>query len=147
MQIEPDPKENSRLHDSVVLIINGLSASGRVLAEMLARQGADVAIVDSHENPTLGADIRSDVRANGRRCLVLTPNLPSAEDGSFSQYAIQEIINTFGRLDAFISYSAADSSKANGNGSRNGRSQKPDLFDQEGLAKAALRHILAQNQA
>lgn len=147
MQSEPDPKEVNQLQDNVVLIINGLSQSGRVLAEMLAKQGADVAIVDSQHDPELAGHIRRDVNANGRRCLVLTPDTLATGTRPFPQHAVQKIVNTFGRLDAFISYSAADSDKSEGNGSSDGRSQKPALFDRAGLTKAALRHILIQSHA
>ena len=148
MHIEPYPeKGESRLQGNAVLIINGLSESGRVLAEMLAKQGADVAIVDSRSDQELAHAIEHDVKVNGRRCLVLTPESQTARTRPFPQYAVQKIVDTFGRLDAFISYSAADSGKANGTVSGHGRSPKSILFDQAGLTKAVLRHILGQNQA
>jgi hypothetical protein len=50
-------------------------------------------------------------------------------------------------LDAFISYSAADSTKTGERGPlQNGRSPDAILFDQAGLTKAALKHILTQQQ-
>jgi NAD(P)-dependent dehydrogenase (short-subunit alcohol dehydrogenase family) len=141
IKLIPD-NESNRLQDNVILIINGLSESGRVLADMLAKQGADVAIVDSEQKPELAHRIRRDVKANARRCLILTPDSPAVEKKSFSQYAIQKIIDTFGRLDAFISYSGVDSARLNDLAHPNGRLSKPILFDQGGLTKAALRHIL-----
>jgi NAD(P)-dependent dehydrogenase (short-subunit alcohol dehydrogenase family) len=146
--IKPDSeKEGSQLQDNAVLIINGLSQSGRVLAEMLAKQGADVAIVDSQPDQELAHTIECDVSANGRRCLVLLPGSQAAGTGPFPQYAVQKIVETFGRLDAFISYSAADSSQADETMSDHGRSPKSLLFDQAGLTKAVLKHIISQNQA
>lgn len=145
MQFGPgEKKEVTRLQDNVVLIINGLSKGGRVLAEMLAQQGADIAIVDSRQAPELGQQIKHDVRATGRRCLIITPKRLIAEKRFFSQSIIQEIVDTLGRLDAFISYSAADSTESNETVSLpNGRSQQFSFFDPEGVAKAALTHIMS----
>ena len=145
MQFGPGKKkEKNRLQNNVILIINGLSKGGRVLAEMLAQQGADIAIVDSRQDPALGQQIKHDVNANGRRCLILTPKKLVAEKRFFSQNIIQKVVDTLGRLDAFISYSAPDSTESNKTASHpNGRSQKFSFFDSKGVARAALAHIMS----
>jgi hypothetical protein len=141
MGIELDPeKEANQLQDNVVLIINGLSESGRVLATMLAKQGADVAIADSQQDVELAHRIERDVSANGRRCLILTPSQPKKR--SFSQYSIEKIMDTFGHLDAFISYSATDATETDEKATFQSEGYKSILFDQAGLTKAALRQIL-----
>ena len=141
-----EEKEN-RLQDRVILIINGLSESGRVLTKMLAQQGSNVVIVDSQHDSEIAQRIKSDVRAQGRGCLIVTPGQMVTDKQSFSQYAIEMISNTFGRLDAFVSYSAADSAKRDKNGHLEEGSTSLTLFDPEGLTKAALRYILTQANA
>lgn len=148
-------KQNNRLKDNVILIINGLCESGRVLAEMLAEQGSNVVIVASHQDDEMTQHIRRDVKARGSRCLILTPDIPDIMVNTkkpFSQYALQIIVNTFGRLDAFISFSDDEATDTNDDrhacektdGCSNGRVSNPRIFDEEGLTKAALRHILNQ---
>ncbi len=116
-------KEN-KLQDKVILLINGLSKSGRVLARMLAEQGADVGIVDFRHMPTLAHLIKQDVQSNGRRCLILTPNPTEKDHSKFAHLAIRTIIKELGELDSFITYSAADSTENIGQSteSGNGRS-------------------------
>lgn len=139
-----EQRDNS-LQDRVVLIINGLSERGRVLADRLARQGADVAIVDFDPAPELARRIRQGVAANGHRCLILTPGSPPGQKKAFSYQAIETVVSTLGRLDAFVAYSAADSMNKKGQtDQQNGRFT---LFDPHDLTRAALQHILAQEDS
>ena len=71
------------IQDNVILIINGLSESGRVLSELLAQQGSDVGIVDTRVDPELANRIRQVVKANGRRCLVITIDSAAAPKKCF----------------------------------------------------------------
>lgn len=146
MDTEPGNEKGNQLQDNVILIINGLSESGNVLAKMLAQQGADVAVIDFNHVPALARRIQQDVEENGRRCLVLTPNPLKRDQKTFAQQAIQIIIDDLGRLDAFITYSAADSgtNEHQSVSDRNGRSSQPNLFDQHNLTRTALRQILAE---
>lgn len=140
-----EPRENSRLQDRVVLIINGLCNSGRVLARLLAQQGSDVAVVDSRANEELARSIRQDVAMFGRRCLILTAASRAARSMTGPHEAVQEIVAAFGRLDAFISYAAPDPEPGvDGSEYRAGRSARPLVFDRAGLTRAALKHILSR---
>lgn len=140
-----------RLQDKVILIINGLSESGRKLANMLARHGADVAIIDSRKNSTLVQQIRKEVAEKGQRCLVLIQDEDPETTKSFSQVAIQLIVDTLGQLDSFVSYSTnkglADSAKL-----ADAQTLPPQtrsnlapwlmIFDRNGMTRAALNHII-----
>lgn len=123
-----------RLKNRVILIINGLSESGRVLAGILAQQGSDIAIVSRQRNVELARRIQRDVATHGRRCLIITPEAQDSkrEPTPFSDYAWQKIMDVFCRVDAFISYSAE------------AVEPEPFLFDPEGLTFVALRHIVTQ---
>jgi NAD(P)-dependent dehydrogenase (short-subunit alcohol dehydrogenase family) len=147
MGTKPNPQfEENRLQDNVILIINGLCESGRTLARVLSQQGADVAIADSVQIPDLILPIRQDVEGNGRRCLLLTPDLLlTNEKKAFSQQVIEQIMETFGRLDAFVTYSAADSMAGlTSQPKHNGDTPRLALFDQHGLTKAAIKQIIGQ---
>lgn len=137
----------NKLQDNVILLINGLSESGRVLATMLAEQGADVGIIDFGHRPALAQRIEKDVRENGRRCLVLTPHPQETDHNTFAQQAIRAIIDDLGELDSFITYAAATHSIDHADPSsapqKNGRSSlQLSIFDQHALTKTALEQIL-----
>lgn len=134
-------QKESRLQDRVILIINGLSERGRVMAGKLARQGSDIAIIASNQDPKITDLIRGEVQANGSRFLLLTPEISAGATGTFSQDAIQKVVNTLGRLDAFISFAGDEPDEP-----IHGRWRNPRIFDHEGLTKAALKHILTQKQ-
>ncbi len=140
--------QKKRLKDKVILIIHGLSESGRVLAVMLAEQGSDVAVVDFVHNPTLAGRICRDVEAAGQRCLVLTSDTTAVDKKPFLQLAMDYIIQSLGGLDTFISYSPAHSTTLGeappDENDENGRVSSQELFDEEGLALTALRQIHAQ---
>ena len=127
------------LKDRVILIINGLHESGRVLAKLFAQKGADVVVVDSRQNAFMATCIEQDVQDVGRRCLVVTPDLLPLHERSFAQFALAQINERFDRLDAFVTYAdgAADVAE-------NGRLQNNPFFDGQGLAKASLQQIIAK---
>lgn len=139
-------KEESQLQDNTILLINGLSESGHVLAKMLAKQGADVGIIDFGHMPALAQRIQEDVQDNGRRCLILTPTPTETDHNKFAQQAIKTIIDELGELDSFITYSATNSTENLDQPTvpKNGRSsQQLSIFDQHALTKTALEQILA----
>ena len=138
--------EENTLQDNVILLINGLNESGRVLANMLAQQGADVGIIDFGHMPALAKRIQQDVHDNGRRCLVLTPHPTETDHNRFAQQAIRTIIDDLGELDSFITYAGADSIENLDQSTlqENGRSSPYlSIFDQYALTKTALNQILA----
>jgi NAD(P)-dependent dehydrogenase (short-subunit alcohol dehydrogenase family) len=93
----------NRLQDKVTLIVGGASENGRSLAVTLAEKGSDVVILyfnDAHET---AQEIQEQVEAAGRRCLAIRGN---ALDRQASEQLTQKIVEAFGRLDIFISFSA-----------------------------------------
>ena len=65
---------------------------------------------------------------------------------TFAQQAIQKIINDSCGLDAFTTFSAADSTgfERQSVSDDNGRLSQLNLFDQHDLTKTALRQILTE---
>ncbi len=149
-QLSPNARKNG-LQDNVILIINGLSESGRVLAVMLAQEGADVAIVGFAHKPDLARRICHEVEAEGQRCLILTSDA-AAEKKSFLESAMHRIVDTLGYLDTFIRYAAPDTTNLDEIAPtithEDGRFPQPDTFefDQDGLTIAALRQIHTKNE-
>ncbi len=141
-------QQKKRLKDKVIMIIHGLSESGRVLAVMLAEQGSDVAVVDFVHNPPRAERICHDVEATGQRCVVLTWDATAVDKKPVLQLAMDYIIQSLGGLDTFISYSPSKSTALEDPPTpapdENGRVSPKELFDEEGLAITALRQIHMQ---
>lgn len=98
--------KKASLAGKVILLMNGLHASGRRLAGLLAEQGADVAVIDSRFNPSLAAKMRTAVHSCGRRCLIITRPSPAEKDLARLSLAdaLQTINSRLGRIDAAVSY-------------------------------------------
>ena len=118
-------KETNNLQDRVVLIVNGLSESGHLLANMLSKQGADVVIAGFENTPELRQSILQDVEANGRCCLILDSNRLRGAEKSFSQQAMRKIVDTFGRLDAFVTYSIGQGTEQPERGTSSSKAKHP----------------------
>lgn len=132
--------EHQQLEGTVTLIIYGVSQKGHGLAKKLARQGSDVVIVDRRisSRSQLSQSIRQDVEALGQRCLLL--GAEETDRAAFPQRAVQKIVETFGRLDAFVSLTPPPLPQDEENDRL--RPSKPEIFDRYGLTKAVLGHLL-----
>ena len=102
----------SQLLDKVVLLVGDTPEDVDSLARSFARNGADVAIMYRNENrqretavDEAARHIKAAVEAAGRRCLLLKCR-PGGEQ--FPRKAVGRIIEEFGRLDAFVTYTSPD---------------------------------------
>src|SRR5262245_50794075 len=83
-----------RLSDRIALVSGAANGIGRASAMRLAREGADLALVD-REGDTLQGVAR-DVEATGRQALAITADWT---DGRAVQDAFAAIRKRFGRID------------------------------------------------
>ena len=103
-QLEPKPEwqprypGSGRLQDKVAIVTGGDSGIGRAVAALFAREGADVAIFYLNEHDD-AAETKRIVEAEGRRAIAVPGDLGSKE---FCQRAVQQVVDTFGRLDILI---------------------------------------------
>jgi NAD(P)-dependent dehydrogenase (short-subunit alcohol dehydrogenase family) len=81
-----------------VAFLTGVRRVGAVVAETLARSGADVALVYNRSSREADATARS-VRALGRNALTIQANLASPED---CRRAVDTTIRELGRLDVLV---------------------------------------------
>jgi NAD(P)-dependent dehydrogenase (short-subunit alcohol dehydrogenase family) len=103
-QLEPKPEwqprypGSSRLQDKVAIVTGGDSGIGRAVAALFAREGADIAIfyLDEHDD---AAETKRIVEAEGRRAIAVPGDLGSKD---FCHRAVQQVVDTFGRLDILI---------------------------------------------
>ena len=103
-QLEPKPEwqprypGSGRLQDKVAIVTGGDSGIGRAVAALFAREGADVAIfyLDEHDD---AAETKRIVESEGRRAIAVPGDLGSKE---FCWRAVQQVVETFGRLDLLI---------------------------------------------
>ena len=103
-QLEPKPEwqprypGSGRLQDKVAIVTGGDSGIGRAVAALFAREGADVAIFYLNEHDD-AAETKRIVEAEGRRAIAVPGDLGSKE---FCKRAVQQVVDTFGRLDILI---------------------------------------------
>ncbi len=104
-KMEPQPrtlrndyKGSEKLAEKVALITGGDSGIGRSVAVMLAREGADVAVVYLCEKDD-AEKTKSLVEAEGRTCLLIKGDV---SDSAFCESAVQKTVAKFGRLDVLI---------------------------------------------
>jgi len=81
----------------VALVTGGGQGIGRAVVLTLARNGADVAISDI--NPETAEITAKEIRAIGRRALVIEADVSQFEDG---ERMIRETVETLGRIDILI---------------------------------------------
>jgi NAD(P)-dependent dehydrogenase (short-subunit alcohol dehydrogenase family) len=81
-----------------VVLLTGVKRVGAVVAESLAREGADIALV--HNRSAVESSVTADVvRAIGRRSLVLQADLRNPLD---CHRVVDDTLREFGRLDVLI---------------------------------------------
>ncbi|TWB13120.1 SDR family oxidoreductase [Nitrospirillum bahiense] len=129
-----------RLADKVALITGGDSGIGRAVAVLMAREGADVAIVylDEHED---AADTVTLIEAEGRRGLAIAGDVGSE---SFCKEAVDKVVATFGKLDVLVN-NAAEQHTTEGLGDLTAeqleRTFRTNVFGYFFMSKMALQHM------
>ncbi len=103
-ELDPKPEwqpryaGSGRLKDKVAIVTGGDSGIGRAVAVLFAREGADVAILYLNEHEDAG-DTKKFIEAEGRRAICIPGDLG---DRDFCFKAVQQVIDTFGKLDILI---------------------------------------------
>ena len=95
------------LQGKVALIVGGVTENGRSLAVAFAERGIDVAIVYFNGKHEMAEEIKQQVEARAQRCLLISGSREEEnENEEFSRHTVRRILDTLGRLDIFINYSA-----------------------------------------
>jgi L-fucose dehydrogenase len=86
-----------QLKDKVVMVTGGAKGIGAAIVRTCAAEGAIPVVVDRDNMAT--AQLQSELRGNGSACGIVIIELEAAENCSL---AIEQTVNTFGRLDALV---------------------------------------------
>ena len=137
-------RPNVELADKVALIVGGASAQGQSLARSFAERDIDIVLVYFNGDHRRATEIKEDVLAEGRRCLLISGEGADQEaDEQFALEAMRQILNTFGRLDIFINFSARSFPIAQLLQTKSEpQSLRGQIFPQFQIMKAALDEIL-----
>ena len=98
----PDYKGSDKLKGMAALITGGDSGIGRAVAVLFAREGADVGIVYLEASDD-AEETRRHVEEEGGRCLLIQGDVA---DPDFCRQAVDETVETFGRLDVLVNNAA-----------------------------------------
>jgi NAD(P)-dependent dehydrogenase (short-subunit alcohol dehydrogenase family) len=93
----------SKLLDKVALITGGDSGIGRAVANLYAREGADVAIVFLPAEMEDAKETQRIVEACGRNCLLIPGDLTDRE---FCIRAVEQTVKEYGKLNILVSNAA-----------------------------------------
>jgi NAD(P)-dependent dehydrogenase (short-subunit alcohol dehydrogenase family) len=147
-ELEPRPqyqapryKAAGKLQGRAALITGGDSGIGRAVAVLYAREGADVAIVYLPAEQRDAEEIRRDVEAEGRKCVLIPGDLT---DPSFCREAVERAVRELGKLDLLVSNAAHQNRKHNLEEVTEeewDRTFKTNIYAYFRLAKAALPHL------
>ena len=100
--LAPDYRGSGKLEGMAAIVTGGDSGIGRAVAVLFAREGADVAVLylDEHED---AEQTRAHVEDEGRRCITIAGDV---KQSAFCESAVQQVIDTFGRLDVLVNNAA-----------------------------------------
>src|SRR5690606_21920471 len=107
--LEPAPmydapywKGSGKLEGKVALITGGDSGNGRAVADLFAREGADIAIsyLSEHED---AEETRLAVLDEGRRCLLLPGDVT---EENACRATVEQVVREFGKLDILVNNAA-----------------------------------------
>lgn len=145
-EMTPQPKTAPRhpgvgkLQDKVALITGGDSGIGRAVAQLFAREGADIAIVYLNEDND-AREAKRLVEEEGRDCITISGDIGQE---AFCQQAVQQVIERFGKLDILINNAAEQhpqESIENISEQQLERTFRTNIFSMFFLTKAALPHL------
>src|SRR5687767_12000193 len=99
----PEYRAAGKLEGKVALVTGGDSGIGRAVAVLFAREGADVAFTYLPEEQVDADETQRAVEEAGCEALPLAGDLTDAE---FCQRAVDETVETLGRLDVLVNNAA-----------------------------------------
>ncbi|MPT30058.1 MAG: SDR family oxidoreductase [Chryseobacterium sp.] len=89
---------NLQLQDRSVLISGADSGIGRAVAILLARHGADVAII-YHSNDKDAQDTKGEIEKLGRKAIIFSGDVNNFQ---FCKATVNQVVSEFGKLDILI---------------------------------------------
>lgn len=134
------------LENKVALIVGGASDKGNELAVSFAERGMEIAIIYYEGNVEKAKRLRQEIEGMGRQCLLLRgEGNESLDQDIFAQWAVDRILEAFGRLDVFINVSEKRFSLHSLNGERTETNslETAGLFPHFRIMKAALGEIVS----
>jgi NAD(P)-dependent dehydrogenase (short-subunit alcohol dehydrogenase family) len=96
-------RATGKLEGKVALITGGDSGIGRAVANLYAREGADVAIVFLKEETSDAEETKRIVEACGRDCLLIPGDLTERD---FCGECVERTVHEFGKIDILVSNAA-----------------------------------------
>ncbi|HET7627215.1 MAG TPA: SDR family oxidoreductase [Bacillales bacterium] len=145
MRPSPDSEDagyigTGKLTGKVAMITGGDSGIGRAVAIAYAKEGADVSIVYLNEHDD-ARETKRRVEEKGRRCLLISGDIG---DEVFCKRAVEETVETLGRLDVLIN-NAAEQHPKNSlediNAEQLEKTFRTNIFSIFHLTKQALNHL------
>jgi NAD(P)-dependent dehydrogenase (short-subunit alcohol dehydrogenase family) len=146
-EMHPPPKSEDetqsashKLQGKVALITGADSGIGRAVAQLFAREGADVCIVYLNEHSD-AQETKRDVEKYGRHALVIAGDVG---EEAFCKQAIQKTITEFGRLDILVNNAAEQHRQKNVEDITEEqllRTFRTNIFAMFYLVKAAMKHL------
>jgi NAD(P)-dependent dehydrogenase (short-subunit alcohol dehydrogenase family) len=130
-----------KLEGKVALITGGDSGIGRAVANLYAREGADVAIVFLPAESKDAQEVKRVVEACGRQCLLIPGDLTA--DG-FCNQAVERTVEAFGGLDILVSNAAYQNrvdSISNVTDKEFDVTFKTNIYAYFELCRAAVKHL------
>ena len=100
--LAPDYRGSGKLDGMAAIVTGGDSGIGRAVAVLFAREGADVAVLYLNEHED-AEKTRAHVEEEGRRCITIAGDV---KESAFCESAVQQVIDTFGRLDVLVNNAA-----------------------------------------
>ena len=98
----PYYKGSGKLEGMTAIVTGGDSGIGRAVCVLFAREGADIALFYLSEDAD-AEETKRHVEAEGRRCELFAGDVA---DRAFCRSAIEQVVQTFGRLDILVNNAA-----------------------------------------
>jgi NAD(P)-dependent dehydrogenase (short-subunit alcohol dehydrogenase family) len=137
----PEYKAAGKLAGKVAIVTGGDSGIGKAIANLYAREGADVAVVYLKEEQSDAEETKEAVEAAGRRCLLLSGDVT---DPKFCRTAVERTVKEFGKLDVLVNnaaYQERQQSLEEITEEQFDRTFKTNIYGYFYMAKAALPHL------
>ena len=137
----PHYKGSGKLQDRVALVTGGDSGIGRAVSVLLAREGADVAIVYLPEEQVDADETREAVGREGRRALLIPGDV---RESAFCRDAVEQTVSEFGKLDILVNNAAFQQGQKaieDLTEEQFDRTFKTNIYGYFFMAKAALAHM------